>query len=88
MSRELTELIAAAGPFGRVANIIDALPPSHRCDDDMPMRDAMPGEWPTVGELRRLRNAMRAIGRAIMSATDVEVIIKMRAIARAALEQT
>lgn len=38
--------------FKRLCKVIDALP--ERLPDELPLRDAMPGVWPTVGDLRKL----------------------------------
>lgn len=38
----------------RVLNVIDALPPGHLPSDDTPLRDVLPGAWPTLGDLRGL----------------------------------
>ena len=52
------DLFEAGKPFVSVANIIDALPDSHHVSDATPLRDVLPGVWPTVGELRKLRDAL------------------------------
>lgn len=36
----------------RVLRVIDALPPGYRMSEDTPLRDALPGIWPTVADLR------------------------------------
>lgn len=54
------QLLLAGTPFVRAANIIDALSP--RISDDQPLREYVPGAWPTVGDLRRLRDALVAAG--------------------------
>jgi hypothetical protein len=41
----------------RVVNIVDALPEEfrrHRVDMNTPLRDVLPGAWPTYGDLVRL----------------------------------
>ena len=38
--------------FGNLLDVIDALP--IKKPDDTPLRDLMPGAWPTLGDLRRL----------------------------------
>lgn len=50
-----TKLTDACDPFARVANIIDA---AQDVSDDTPLRDVLPGIWPTVGDVRKLRDAM------------------------------
>lgn len=42
----------SADAFKSLCRVIDALP--DRIPDDRPLRDAMPGIWPTVGDLRKL----------------------------------
>jgi len=44
-------VVAALEPFARVALILDKLP-SGRLDDSRPLREVMPGGWPTVGDAR------------------------------------
>lgn len=44
-------------PFTRVLALIDALPAEFRPSDDTPLREAMPGGWPTIGEFRKLINS-------------------------------
>lgn len=56
------ELISAGSPFVRVANIIDDLPPLRRVTDNVPLIEAMPYDCPTVGDLRKLRDALVAAG--------------------------
>lgn len=50
----------AAGTFARVANIIDALPYGQK--DSEPLRNVLPGLWPTVGDVRKLRDFLKANG--------------------------
>jgi hypothetical protein len=40
----------------RVVNVVDALPRDFggRPTDDTPLRDVLPGAWPTLGDLRKL----------------------------------
>lgn len=38
----------------RVVNIIDALPADLRVSDDTPLRAILPGDWPTMADLRAL----------------------------------
>lgn len=51
-----SEFFDACDPFARAANIIDGAQPDLR--DDHPLRELLPGIWPTIGDLRRLRDAM------------------------------
>lgn len=60
MAKRGDDLLAACDTFARVANVIDALP--DRLPDDRPLRDVMPGAWPTVGDVRKLRDAMVKVG--------------------------
>lgn len=53
-----SKLFDTCDPFARAANIIDAA-----CrPDNTPLRNVLPGIWPTVGDLRKLRDAMVALG--------------------------
>ena len=36
----------------RALQMLDALPPAFKPSDDTPLREALPGAWPTIGELR------------------------------------
>lgn len=54
------ELFNVCDPFARVANIIDSLP--SKPTDDVPLRDLLPGVWPTAGDIRKLRDAMKKLG--------------------------
>lgn len=38
--------------FRSLLGILEALP--NRLSDDRPLREVMPGAWPTMGDLRRL----------------------------------
>lgn len=59
---ELKILLKACDTFGRACRIIDALPPGHeRMNSDL-LRNVLPGIWPTVGDLRKLRKAMEDAG--------------------------
>lgn len=49
-----SDVVEALEPFRRVLAIIDALPPGHMPADETPLREAMPGGWPSIGELRSL----------------------------------
>ncbi len=62
MNDKARALFEACDPFARVANVIDALPPSHRVSSDAPLFDALPRVWPTVGDVRKLRDAMTDLG--------------------------
>jgi len=53
-------LFDACDPFARAANILDAHPQKPYNDD--PLRELLPGVWPTMGDLRKLRDAMVAMG--------------------------
>lgn len=54
-----TDLFDACDTFARAANIIDALP---KMSAETPLREVLPGIWPTVGEIRKLRDAMVDLG--------------------------
>lgn len=54
------DLMEFCDPFARAANIIDALP--RRLPEDTPLREVLPGIWPTVGDIRRLRDEMKQLG--------------------------
>lgn len=54
-----TKLFDLCDPFARAANIIDG---AGTATDNTPLRDVLPGIWPTVGDLRRLRDEMVAKG--------------------------
>lgn len=41
-----------SAPFRRVLSLIDGLPERFKPSDDTPLREAMPGGWPTIGEFR------------------------------------
>ncbi len=56
----MSVLLAAADPFIRVVAIIDSLPPGHLPSDETPLRDVLPGVWPTLGELRAFVKAANA----------------------------
>jgi len=53
-------LLSAVDAFCRAANIVDSLPAP--VGDDRPLRDVLPGLWPTVGDLRALRAEAVALG--------------------------
>ncbi len=59
-SLDSSAVFAAVDTFCRAANILDALP--DRQSDDVPLREVLPGIWPTVGDLRQLRDVMKAYG--------------------------
>jgi hypothetical protein len=48
----MADLLPGHDAFHRLGNVLDALPT--RLDDGRPLRDVMPGAWPTVGDLRKL----------------------------------
>lgn len=50
---ELATMREAVDPFIRAANILEPLGLS----DDKPLRECLPGVWPTVGDLRKARTA-------------------------------
>lgn len=54
-----TELAKAIDPFRRVIAIIDALPQGHVPGDGEPLRNVLPGVWPTLGDLRTLVKAVK-----------------------------
>ena len=45
--------------FGNLLAIIEALPDKR--PDDTPLRDLMPGVWPTLGDLRELVASQQAV---------------------------
>ena len=47
--------------FRSLLAILEALP--NRLPDDTPLRDVMPGVWPTVGDLRQLIKERDALSR-------------------------
>ena len=47
----------------RMLNIVDALPPGHLPNDDTPLREVLPGAWPTLGDLRGLAAFVQRHGR-------------------------
>lgn len=54
-----SDLLAVADPFIRVLAIMDA-PPGHPPAGDSPLREYLPGLWPSVGDLRTLIKAITA----------------------------
>ncbi|MFN7124652.1 MAG: hypothetical protein ACK4M8_02135 [Allorhizobium sp.] len=46
--------------FRRVLNLIDALPERFKPSDETPLREAMPGGWPTIGEFRSFMNPIES----------------------------
>lgn len=50
------KLFDLCDPLARVANIVDALP--NRKPDDLPLRECLPGIWPTLGDIRKIRDEM------------------------------
>lgn len=55
-------LLKACDTFGRACAIGDGLPPGHRIPDETPLRESLPGIWPTMGELRALHAEMVKLG--------------------------
>lgn len=55
------KLFDACDPFARAASIIGGLPGSSP-SDDTPLIEVLPGIWPTVGDLRGVLQAMKALG--------------------------
>lgn len=51
----IREIRAAAKPFSGVLSMNEPL----NLPDEMPLRDMLPGVWPTVGELRKLIAAIK-----------------------------
>lgn len=58
--QKLAYLVPLCATFARVANIVDKLPelPS----DDTPLREFIPGIWPTIGDVRRIRDELKRLG--------------------------
>lgn len=54
MTIDHEKLHIALQPFSRVLAIHDALPADWRPSDETPLRDILPGIWPTVSDLRML----------------------------------
>lgn len=54
-------IAAAAAPFARIANILDELGDT-TSESSTPLRNAVPGIWPTVGDIRRLRDELVRMG--------------------------
>jgi hypothetical protein len=52
------KLFDACDTFARAANILEGL----ALDSETPLREVLPGIWPTVGELGKLRDEMVALG--------------------------
>lgn len=59
-SEHVATLIEAAAPFARVAVFIDRLP--DRRDDLDSFRHYCSEAWPTVGDVRKLRNELVRLG--------------------------
>ena len=59
MDVERMKTLYKADPFIRVLSVIDALPSGHVPNDQTPLRDVLPGTWPTLGELRELIAAIK-----------------------------
>lgn len=48
-----------SAPFRRVLSLIDSLSPRFKPSDETPLREAMPGGWPTIGEFRSFLNSIQ-----------------------------
>ena len=46
--------------FKRALALIDSLHPTFKPSDERPLREAMPGAWPTIGEFRSFMNSIDA----------------------------
>jgi hypothetical protein len=55
------QMFEVCDTFARAANIIDGARGSD-LSDETPLRELLPGIWPTIGDLRRLRNEMVKLG--------------------------
>lgn len=51
------EMFNVCDPFARAANIIDGAL-GEDLSSDTPLRELLPGLWPTLGDIRRLRDEM------------------------------
>jgi hypothetical protein len=49
----------AVDPFDRVLKILDGMSPAHKPPDSEPLRNILPGVWPTLSELRLLVEAIK-----------------------------
>lgn len=58
--QRMAMLMACCETLARATNVIDVLP--NRMPDDTPLRDALPGIWPTVGDARAIRDEMVRLG--------------------------
>lgn len=56
---ERDRLREALEPFRRVLAVTDALPAEFKPSDDIPLREVMPGAWPSIGELRGVLAALQ-----------------------------
>ena len=52
---KLRELLA---PFRVVADVVDSMPEDHRLGDGRSARPILPACWPTIGDCRRVRDAL------------------------------
>ena len=59
--RERRALIKTVRPFASVLGIVDALPEEHTQDEGSPLRDQLPGGWPSLGDLRALVTAVASV---------------------------
>lgn len=55
----MSKLFEAHGTFQSLCRVLEALPT--RLPDETPLRDVIPGVWPTVGDLRKLCGEMEAV---------------------------
>lgn len=58
MDKKQQALFDACDTFARAANIIEPF----ALDSETPLREHLPGIWPTVGDIGKLRDAMVALG--------------------------
>lgn len=58
---QAASIAAAAAPFARIANILDELGDT-TLEHTTPLRNVVPGTWPTVGDIRRLRDVLVRMG--------------------------
>ena len=57
---DFSDLMKVCEPFACVANLIDSLP--EWSDGDLALREFMPGTWPTIADIRKLRDTMERAG--------------------------
>ena len=56
------ELLLAGDKFARLADYLDALPPSEHVANEVPLRKVLFNLRPTVGDIRKLRDALVVAG--------------------------